>query len=163
MPEPEPDPEFPTRAGDLSTYAVDHAIETLRNECGGQSELVDKALATISLLIGRPRSGPWYGALVRTPEGDCVEMGVVLRNAFEALGDAVDVVCEGGERKTFASSWFTQRWAEPFRQGKKDYYNWLRMMDDPLAYQREQEKIRMTAEQAEAEYARIHGYLRRNT
>lgn len=163
MSQPEEDPEFPTRAGDLSTYAIDHAIDTLRKECGGQSELVDKALATISLLIGRPRSGPWYGAMMKLSDRDHVEMGTVLRNAFEALGDGVDVLVEGGGIKTLASSWFTQHYAEPWRQGKKDYYDWLRMMDDPLAYEREQEAARMTAEQAEAEYARVNAFLRRTS
>ena len=53
-----------------------------------------------------------------------VSVGVVLRNAFEALGDYIDVPTGKG-LQTRAHHWFTQRYLRLWRQGKREYNEWL--------------------------------------
>jgi hypothetical protein len=52
---------------------------------------------------------PWWGMTV-DPEDSSVTVGVVLRNAFDAVGD---------------SHSFTRRNLPRWRQGKKEYLEWL--------------------------------------
>jgi hypothetical protein len=66
---------------------------------------------------------PWYGQ-VMDPEDSSVSVGVVLRNAFEALGDYIDVPTGKG-LQTRAHHWFTQRYLRLWRQGKREYNEWL--------------------------------------
>lgn len=73
---------------------------------------------------------PWYGQAV-DPEDSSVTVGVVLRNAFEALGDAIDYPTNEG-LQTRARHWFTQRNLPLWRQGRREYRQWL----DTLGAQR---------------------------
>jgi hypothetical protein len=66
---------------------------------------------------------PWWGQAV-DPEDGSVTVGVVLRNAFEAVGDYIDVPTGNG-LQTRAHHWFTQRYLPRWRQGKREYHEWL--------------------------------------
>jgi len=73
------------------------------------------------------RQTPWWGAGI--DHGDSsVTVGVMMRNAFEAVGDFVDApTAEGLQAK--ASHWFTKLYLPRWRQGKKEYYDWLDTLD----------------------------------
>lgn len=61
---------------------------------------------------------PWYGVVV-DPEDSSVSAGVMMRNAFEAVGDYID----GPNPKT--DHWFTRRYLPLWRRSKREYDEWL--------------------------------------
>jgi hypothetical protein len=154
--------EFPERAGELSTYALNKSVELLSEALKDHpDEDVRKALAVIRLVAPYPRQVPWYGATMRLPgRNDSVPLGTVLRNAFESVGDDVDALYEDGRVVTTQRNWFTQRYLSAWRQGKRDYYDYLDHFSDPLRWEAEDREKRLSDEQAAAEHQRIAGFLR---
>lgn len=74
---------------------------------------------------------PWWGMAV-DPEDSSVSVGVMMRNAFEALGDCVDYpTAEGFGTK--ADHWFTRRYLPHWRRGKREYLEWLKTLGLPSA------------------------------
>jgi hypothetical protein len=69
------------------------------------------------------RHAPWWGAGI-DPEDSSVTVGVMMRNAFEAVGDAVDYPTDEG-LKTKADHWFTRRYLPHWRRGEREYREWL--------------------------------------
>lgn len=78
---------------------------------------------------------PWYGMVV-DPEDSSVTVGVMLRNAFEAVGDSIDYPTDEG-LKTRASHWFTRQYLPRWRRGKREYHEWL----DTLGRERPPENV----------------------
>jgi hypothetical protein len=68
---------------------------------------------------------PWWGMTV-DPEDSSVTVGVVLRNAFNAVGDVIDWD-PTGEKLVLSSSrhWLTRRYLPLWRQGRREYLEWL--------------------------------------
>lgn len=66
---------------------------------------------------------PWYGMCV-DPEDSSVTVGVMMRNAFEAVGDAIDYPTDYG-LETKAGHWFTKLYLPRWRRGKREYLAWL--------------------------------------
>lgn len=141
--------EWPTHIGELSTYALDQAIETLSKEAAGISPDVDKALAVIRLVAPRRRAAPWYGQVI-DPEDSSVTAGVMMRNAFEAVGDHVDEP---------PRHWFTRMYLGRWRRGRTEYYDFLEHLTDPVRWEQEAEAAKMTAQQAMEETARVRALL----
>lgn len=73
-------------------------------------------------MVGLHRA-PWWGAAV-DPADSSVTVGVMMQNAFEAVGDYVDAPTAEG-LKTRASHWFTRRYLPRWRQGQREYLEWL--------------------------------------
>jgi hypothetical protein len=69
---------------------------------------------------------PWYGQAVDHADSS-VTVGVVLRNAFEALGDYIDVPTDRGleTRPLQSLHSFTRRNLPRWREGKREYNEWL--------------------------------------
>lgn len=63
---------------------------------------------------------PWWGMCV-DPEDTSVTVGVMMRNAFEALGDDVHVNGEGPPPR----HWFTKLYVRRWRTGRRQYLEWL--------------------------------------
>ncbi|MCW2929916.1 MAG: hypothetical protein JWM19_878 [Actinomycetia bacterium] len=156
-------PEFPERPGDLSTYALNHAIGLLSDELKDHpNEDLRRALAVIRLVAPMRRQVPWYGAAMAIPgRTDSVQLGTVIRNAFEALGDDVDVLGEGGVVLNNHRSWFAQFYAPAWHQGKRDYDDFLDHLFDPVRHEEEDERNRLSHAQAGAMYAQVKDYLGR--
>ena len=154
--------EFPEHPGELSTYALNHSIEVLERILADHpDEDARRALSVIRMVAPYPRMVPWYGAHMRVPErSDSVPLGTVLRNAFEALGDDVDALGEGGRVLNTRKSWFTQLYADAWLQGKRDYYDFLDHLNDPAGWEEKDRAARLSAEQAAAEYRHISTFLR---
>lgn len=154
--------EFPENPGELSAYALDHSIEALSEALRDHPDPdVAKALAVIRFVAHYPRQAPWYGVHVKLPDrDDSVTVGTILYNAFEAVGDDVDALGEGGRVLNTRKSWFTQMYAQAWRQGKIDYYDFLDHLIDPVRWEKEDREGRLTSAQADAEYARISRFLR---
>jgi hypothetical protein len=72
---------------------------------------------------------PWWGAVI-DPGDSSVTVGVMMRNAFEVVGDYVDAPTEAGPL-TKASHWFTEMYLPRWRQGKKEYLEWLDALSLP--------------------------------
>lgn len=141
--------EWPTKIGELSTYALDQAVETLEKEAGGLSPDVDAALAVLRLVTPISRREPWYGQVI-DPEDSSVTAGVMMRNAFEAVGDSVDEQ---------PRHWFTRMYLERWRQGRAEYYDFLEHLMDPVRQEEEAARARLDHEQAACERARIQQLL----
>jgi hypothetical protein len=81
-------------------------------------------------MVGMHRT-PWWGAGI-DPEDSSVTVGVMMRNAFEAVGDAIDLAPTGDKPMVSTSRhWFTQMYLGRWRQGKKEYYEWLDTLSLP--------------------------------
>lgn len=72
-------------------------------------------------LVGLHRA-PWWGEAVDHADSS-VTVGVMMRNAFEAVGDVIDFPAPGA--RTEARHWFTRRYLPRWRQGKREYLEWL--------------------------------------
>jgi hypothetical protein len=147
--------EWPDEFGELSVWALDHAIETLEKAHEGEEGDVKKALAVIRLVARMPRSSPWWGQII-DPSDSSVNVGVMMRNAFEAVGDDVDALCQGGEIRSTANSWFTQLYVARWREGKRQYYDFLDHLSDPLQWERDQQRKIMADGEAETAYRRLN-------
>jgi hypothetical protein len=146
--------EFPEHIDELSRYALEEAIGTVSRYAAGGPEEVRRAAAVIRLVTGVPRRVPWYGVPV-DPEDNSVTAGVMMRNAFEAVGDWVDALSSGGKTTTKADHWFTKMYLGLWRAGKRDYNDFLDHLTDPLRWEAEQAERRLSAEQAAQAYAQI--------
>ena len=86
-----------------------------------------KCLKVIRLVVNMPRRSPWYGIGV-DPEDSSVTVGVMMRNAFEAVGDWVDSngMANMKDGKQYRdTNWFTRLYLPRWRQGKRAYNEWL--------------------------------------
>lgn len=124
----------PRDAWELSRHryeqALDRVEEALRSGCLPEDpDLLNEI--RIVRMVGMTRA-PWYGMII-DPEDSSVDVGVMMRNAFEAVGDYVDGVY--GEH-TKAKHWLTRRYLPLWRQGKREYHQWL----DTLSLQRPPER-----------------------
>jgi hypothetical protein len=146
--------EFPEHIDELSRYALEEAVGTVSRYTADGPEEVRRAAAVIRLVTGIPRRVPWYGVCV-DPEDSSVTAGVMMRNAFEAVGDYVDAVVEGGARKTKADHWFTKMYLGLWRAGKRDYHDFLDHLTDPLRWEAEQAEKRMAREEAGMLYRQL--------
>lgn len=126
---------MPENLGELSNYAFDEAVRTLDRHLAGAPDEVRAALAVVRLVSGVPRRSPWYGIPIH-PDDSSVTVGVALRNAFEAVGDWVDALGEGGQRVTKADHWFTKMYMGIWREGRAAWYDYLDHFTDPLDYER---------------------------
>jgi hypothetical protein len=151
--------EWPDEIGELSRWALDHAIETLEKAHKGEEGDAQKALSVIRLVARMPRSSPWWGQII-DPRDSSVDVGVMMRNAFEAVGDDVDALCEGGEIRNTAKNWFTQLYVARWREGKREYYDFLGHLADPERWEAEEKKRPMTSAEAETAYGHVAGILR---
>ena len=132
--------EFPENIGELSRYALEQAIERVDRALAGAPEEIRKSVAVIKLVTGMPRRVPWYGVTMPTPEGDSVALGTVLGNAFEAVGD------RPWSAPVKTDHYFTRRHWAAWRQGRRDYDDYLDHLLDPLRW--EQDGKRLTDEEA---------------
>jgi hypothetical protein len=73
---------------------------------------------------------PWWGDAV-DPADSSVTVGVMMRNAFESVGDYLDGPFGEGPQ-TKADNWLTRRYLPLWRQGERKYLEWL----DTLALDR---------------------------
>lgn len=141
--------EVPEHIGELSTWAFDAALGKIDRALADAPDDVRAAISVIRLVSGMPRCMPWYGVSMPTPEGDTVSMGRVLGNAFEAVGDWPWTE----PRKT--EHYFTCRHYPAWRQGRRDYNDYLDHLLDPAGW----EARRFTAEQAAEARAQVARYL----
>src|ERR1700729_2310321 len=115
----------PDNAWELSRHRYEQAldrVEAALTACCSPDLLNEMRIVR---MVGMTRA-PWYGMIV-DPEDSSVDGGVVLRNAFEALGDSVDYPTDRG-LETRARHWFTRRYLPLWRRGKKEYGEWLDTM-----------------------------------
>jgi hypothetical protein len=143
--------DVPEHIGELSRYAMQQA---------DAPEDVRAALSVIRLVENMPRRVPWFGASIPTPEGDSVHAGTVMRCAFEALGDWIDGPTDQG-LETKADHWFTKRWLTTWRQGHRDYDDYLTHLTDPARWEQESVETRLTAERAASYHEQAARYLAR--
>ena len=126
----------PRDAWELSRYrheqALDRVQEALRSGCPpADPDLLNEM--RIIRMVAMTRA-PWYGMII-DPEDSSVTVGVMMRNAFEAVGDYIDYPTDAG-LQTRARHSFTRRYLPRWRQGKREYYEWL----DTLSLQRPPER-----------------------
>lgn len=116
--------ENPRDAWDLSraryAQALDHVEAVLRRTAFDDPDVLNEM--RIIRMVGMTQT-PWWGAGIDHDDSS-VTVGVMMRNAFEAVGDAVDYPTAEGLR-TQARHWFTQRYLPRWRQGEKEYHEWL--------------------------------------
>lgn len=158
--------EWPDHAGELSAWALDHAVEALEKTAEGIGDdearaEARKALAVVRLVARMPRAAPWWGQVI-DPADSSIHVGVMMRNAFESVGDHIDVPTNEG-LKTKADHWFTKLYLPRWRTGRQEYHDFLRHLSDPVHWEQEYERGRLSDEQAAAEHARIRDFLRRDT
>jgi hypothetical protein len=146
--------EVPQNIGELSNYAFEEALGKVDRALADAPEDVRAAIGVIRLVSSVPRRAPWYG-IPMDPDDSSVTVGVVLRNAFEALGDQIDYPTNRG-LETRATHPFTQRNLPRWRAGKREYNEYLDHLTDPLGF----EGRRLSDEQAAARRREITGYLR---
>jgi hypothetical protein len=124
----------PRDAWELSRHRYEQALDRVELALRGITHQGDVNLENemrIVRMVGMTRA-PWYGMIV-DPDDSSVSVGVMMRNAFEAVGDYVDGVY--GER-TRADHWLTRRYLPLWRRGKREYHQWL----DALSLQRPPER-----------------------
>lgn len=68
---------------------------------------------------------PWWGMAV-DPADSSVTVGVMMRNAFAAVGDVIDHD-PAGERLTVTTArhWLTRLYLPRWHRGKREYLEWL--------------------------------------
>lgn len=155
--------EWPERIGELSVRALDDAIGVLEKAVASHNnaDVLDeahKALAVVRLVARMPRAAPWWGQTIDR-EDSSVTVGVMMRNFFEALGDSIDYPTERG-LETRADHWFTRMYLPRWRRGRREYYDFLGHLMDPLLWEEDQKRALMSREQAEAERRHIAEILR---
>jgi hypothetical protein len=150
--------KWPEEIGELSAWALDHAIETLEKLHEGDDGDAGKALAVIRLVARMPRAAPWYGQII-DPADSSVDVGVMMRNAFEAVGDHIDGTYADGPHQT-SGHWLTQRYLPLWREGKRRYHDFLDRLADPLRWEEDQRRSIMTAAEANAAYRRLDEFRR---
>lgn len=148
--------EWPTRLGDLSAYALDEAVKAVGTfvERSGESPERDnaiRAMATIRLVARMPRSAPWYGEII-DPSDSSVHVGIMMRNAFEALGEDIDEIAEKGLISR-PKNWFTRFYLPRWLEGRRRYYDFLEHLFDAPRWEAEYERRRLSDEQAARERA----------
>lgn len=143
--------EWPTHLGDLSAYTLQQAIEVLEKAFAGPGdEDVQHALAVIRMVAPMPRRSPWYGQPI-DPDDGSVTVGVMMRNAFEAVGDSPDEP---------PKHWLTKMYLARWRRSRAEYYDFLEHLLDPVRAAQEAERSRLTQEQAAACERSIRSFLR---
>lgn len=147
--------EVPQNIGELSNYAFDEALAKVDRALAGAPEEIREAISVIRLVSSVPRRTPWYG-MPMDPDDSSVTVGVVLRNAFEALGDDIDYPADRG-LETRARHWFTQRNLPRWRQGKREYDDYLDHLTDPIRF----EQRKLSDEQAASSRQAVLDYLSR--
>lgn len=139
--------EVPRNIGELSRYALQEAVERVDRELRDAPQEVRDAISIIRLVVNVPRQAPWYGVQIDADDSS-VSVGVMMRNAFEAVGDHIDVPTSEGLR-TKADLWFTKLYLPRWRQGKREYMDYLHHLTDPERWERD-ESERLSREQAQA-------------
>ena len=145
----------PVDVGELSRHMIREAIDLVDRELADAPADVRRAVAVIRMVADIPRRAPWYGVPM-DPDDSSVTVGVVLRNAFEALGDYIDYPTDRG-LETEAGHWFTQRELPRWREGKREYDDYLDHLFDPIRADRERAEARLSADQAAAGRAWLAG------
>lgn len=156
--------EWPTHIGELSAWSLNHAIETLEKTIGSHDNAglpndAQKALAVIRLVAKMPRACPWWGQVIDSNDSS-VHVGVMMRNAFEALGEDIDESSSEGLIGR-PKSWFTQLYLPRWTEGRRRYYDFLDHLLDPVHWEEEYERKRLSDEQAAAERARMAHVFRK--
>lgn len=147
--------EVPQNIGELSNYAFDEALAKVDRALADAPEEIRAAISVIRLVSGVPRSAPWYGVPM-DPDDSSVTVGVVLRNAFEALGDHIDYPTDRG-LETQARHSFTQRNLPRWREGKREYNDYLDHLTEPIRF----EQRKLSDEQAASSRRAVREYLSR--
>jgi hypothetical protein len=146
--------EVPEHLGELSTWALQEAIDKVDNALADAPDEIRAAVSVIRLVTNMPRQAPWYGVSIDR-EDSSVTVGVMMRNAFEALGDWVDALGSGGRIVTKTDHWFTRLYAETWRRGKREYNDYLDHLLDPVQWEN---KRQISAERAAAHRAAMERY-----
>jgi hypothetical protein len=140
--------DVPEHIGELSRYALQQAIDRVDRELAGAPQELRDAVSVIRLVTDVPRRAPWYGAIIDS-EDSSVSVGVMMRNAFEAVGDSIDAPTDRG-LETHADHWFTKLYLSRWRRGRREYRDYLEHLTDPARFERECAERRLSAEQAAA-------------
>lgn len=115
----------PADAYELSRARYEQALATVETALTVGWSLGDPDLLNemrIIRMVGMNRA-PWWGQGIDS-EDSSVTVGVMMRNAFEAVGDNIDYPTDQG-LKTDAGHWLTRRYLPLWRQGKREYQEWL--------------------------------------
>jgi hypothetical protein len=106
----------PVDAYELSRARYEEALRRVEAvvQLADSPELLNEV--RIIRMTGMKRA-PWWGMCI-DPEDSSVTVGVMMRNAFEAFGDSTDYP-DG------AKHWFTRAYLRRWRQGKREYQEWL--------------------------------------
>lgn len=116
----------PRDVWDLSQHRYHLALDRVETACRADDESRDYLLNEMRIvrMVSLHRA-PWWGEAV-DPDDSSVTVGVMMRNAFEAVGDDIDYD-PTGEKLTVTSArhWLTRRYLPLWRRGKKEYSEWL--------------------------------------
>jgi hypothetical protein len=112
----------PVDAYELSRARYEEALSRVEAvvQLADSPELLNEV--RIIRMVGMNRA-PWWGQGI-DHEDSSVTVGVMMRNAFEAVGDYIDYPTDQG-LKTDAGHWLTRRYLPLWRQGKREYQDWL--------------------------------------
>lgn len=152
------EPEWPTAIGELSRHMMDKAIETLEAELSASTSAdVRSALAVIRLIARTPAATPWWGQVI-DPRDSSVHVGVMMRNAFEALGEDIGLSDQGlvSEPK----SWFTRLYLDRWVRGRREYYDFLDHLTDPARWEADQARALIDRGTYEAGMAHVREIAR---
>ena len=151
--------EWPTTIGELSRYMMDEAVRTLETElsAGTSSDDARAALAVIRLIARTPAETPWWGQVI-DPRDSSVHVGVMMRNAFEALGEDIGLSDQGlvGQPR----HWFTKLYLGRWVQGRREYYDFLDHFISPVKWEEEQKRPLMDRQAYEAGMAHLRDIAR---
>lgn len=110
--------ENPVDAHELSRVRYEEALDrveaVLQRDWSESAGILNEM--RIIRMVGMKQT-PWWGAVI-DPDDSSVTVGVMMRNAFEAFGDSADYPAD-------ARHWFTRAYLRRWRQGKKEYEDWL--------------------------------------
>lgn len=120
------DREHPQSLRELSRYRLNEAHGALASylaESDAPAEVREEL--RIARLITDPgiAQRSWYGISI-DPEDTSVTVGVMMRNAFEAVGDYIDAPTNRGP-ETRADHRFTKLYLARWRAGKRAYDEYL--------------------------------------
>jgi hypothetical protein len=112
----------PQDIGELSRARLAGALRRLeravQSDPRGTDPLMLNEIRVIRLVLGFDQRLRWYGAIV-DPDDSSVTAGVMMRNAFEAVGDQID------EPPAKWKHWLTRMYGPLWHRGRREYRDYL--------------------------------------
>lgn len=121
------DYEHPPDIRALSRERLDRAyqrIEAFLRDRDAPDEILEELRIVRLIVDPGVRQKSWYGLSI-DPDDTSTTVGVMMRNAFEALGVNSDLLSINSREPVKSRSWFVKHYLPLWRNGRQAYYAFM--------------------------------------